>query len=37
MREGQGPQYIPVLVEVDESLILSASGEKVNIRDPRFV
>jgi len=37
LREGQGPQYIPVLVEVDESLILSASGEKVNIRDPRFV
>jgi len=37
LREGQGPQYIPVLVEVDQDLVLSASGEPVDIRDPRFV
>lgn len=37
LREGQGPQYIPVQVEVDEDLILSPSGERVNIRDPHFV
>jgi paraquat-inducible protein B len=33
----EGPQYIPVHVEVDEDLILSAAGEPVDIRDRAFV
>lgn len=37
LREEAGPQYIPVHVEVDEDLILSAAGERVNIRDRAFV
>jgi paraquat-inducible protein B len=37
LREGVGTQYIPVLVEVDPDLILSAAGETVDIRNPKFV
>jgi paraquat-inducible protein B len=37
LREGAGTQYIPVLVEVDPDLILSAAGEPVDIRNPNFV
>lgn len=37
LREEAGPQYIPVHVEVDQELILSAAGEPVNIRDRAFV
>jgi paraquat-inducible protein B len=37
LREGDGPQYIPVFIEVEEDLILSATGERVSIRDGVFV
>lgn len=37
LREEAGPQYIPVHVEVDQDLILSAAGEPVDIRDRAFV
>lgn len=37
LRQGAGQQYIPVHIAVDEGLILSADGEPVNLRDPRFL
>lgn len=37
LREASDTQYIPVIVEVDPELILSAAGEPVDIRNPVFV
>lgn len=37
LQEGKGMQYIPVHIEVDQDLILSATGEAVDIRAPAFV